>query len=729
MDYKRQPRVLACTRLLLQAVAITSLSVGVLVSQPGPIMAGPGDLDPSFGKAGFVTTSIGSSNDTARALVPLPDGRIAVAGFTDTGMGSDFAVARYLANGTLDPSFGNGGSVTTSLGINDMAFALVLQPDERLVAAGEKGNDTSVDAALVRYMPDGALDATFGVAGKVTTVIGDGSPVVALALQPDGKLVAGGYAHFGDSFEFLVVRYGSDGRLDPSFGTQGWVTTAIGQPAVGQSLILQSDGKIVLAGRADAAGIQAFALARYDTGGTLDASFGESGIVTTAIGHASEVDALALQADGKLIAAGWTNTGLGTNEFAVARYDTNGSLDPSFGMGGVVTTSFGGGSDLAHALLVESDGAIVAAGSTTRLGGEFALARYTNDGSLDPSFGLGGLVTTPIGASGGIVWALGLQSIGKIVAAGSSNDAFGQRHFTLARYGAPPTQTPTPTPTPTQTFTPIARPTLTPTAVRSATSTPTATPTPTPCVGTCQPGSMVTVDELVTMVNIALGNVSVSACQSGDANIDGRITVDELVTAVNNALYGCGVTPPTPAATRTKTATSTPTQTATPTRTGTRTFTPTNTLVPTRTPTPSQRPTATSGTTCPYHFDRDTPQHSSCEFQGTVNTTCGLSSVIGTFFTLTNQSVTQVAASIITPKGVGILFLGMPESSNSASLIGWFLASDPNTLHLISGSLSLSTDGRRMSIRPTQPPFYVDFPAESCLFTQYDGSFVGVVNF
>src|SRR3989441_110338 len=181
---------------------------GVLALPPAP-RATPGDPDPSFGTGGQVTTPIVSSDDGACALVLQPDGKLVAAGYTSGANGTAFALVRYNANGSLDSSFGTGGKVTTPIGsIDDEPFALVLQPDGKLVAAGYTDNGSTIAFALVRYNANGSLDSSFGTGGKVTTPIGSiDDEAIALVLQPDGKLVAAGYAYNGSDTDFALVRY------------------------------------------------------------------------------------------------------------------------------------------------------------------------------------------------------------------------------------------------------------------------------------------------------------------------------------------------------------------------------------------------------------------------------------------------------------------------------------------------------------------------------------------
>jgi uncharacterized delta-60 repeat protein len=316
----------------------------------------------------------------------------------------------------------------------------VVQADGKLVAAGAASTaNGSGDFALARYNPDGTLDTTFGTGGKVTTNFAD-DHASALALQADGKLVAAGLTRDSSTSmtNFALARYNSDGTLDPTFGTGGTVIGGVAA-SVG-ALVVQADGKLVAAGSVVVSNND-FALARYNSDGTLDTAFGVGGTVTTDFAGMFDVaNALVAQTDGKLVAAG--SAVVSNDDFALARYNSDGTLDTGFGAGGKATTDFAGRFDAANALIVQS-GMLVAAGTATiDSSSDFALARYNQNGTLDAGFGTGGKVTTDITGNGLYkgdgAHALAVQADGKLVAAGyaANNLKGGISDFGLVRYRA-----------------------------------------------------------------------------------------------------------------------------------------------------------------------------------------------------------------------------------------------------------------------------------------------------
>ncbi|KQP53645.1 cadherin-like domain-containing protein, partial [Methylobacterium sp. Leaf108] len=409
---------------------------------------------PSFRGTGtgkvLTPVGAGTSSDIARSVTVQADGKIVVAG-QGAGSGSDFAVVRYNADGSLDTGFGAGGKVLTPVGAGtsvDNGYSVTVQADGKIVVAGY-GSGSGTDFAVVRYNADGSLDTGFNGTGKVLTPVGAGTSGDAgysVTVQADGKIVVAGYGFGSGGNDFAVVRYNADGSLDTGFNGTGKVLTPVGTGTsgdFGNSVTVQADGKIVVAGQGAGSGTgNDFAVVRYNADGGLDTGFGVGGKVLTPVGTGTSSDvgnSVTVQADGKIVVAGYGIGSGGNNDFAVVRYNADGGLDTGFGVGGKVLTPVGAGTstDIGNSVTVQADGKIVVAGYGIGSGGnDFAVVRYNSDGSLDTGFGAGGKVLTPVGAgtSGDIGYSVTVQADGKIVVAGfgigSGND------FAVVRYNA-----------------------------------------------------------------------------------------------------------------------------------------------------------------------------------------------------------------------------------------------------------------------------------------------------
>lgn len=411
--------------VISQAIRRSIALIALLVAASPAAWAADGDLDPGFGTGGKVTTPFpGGAFGAAVAVDQV--GRIVVAGAaagaSSTG---EIALARYDAGGDLDPTFGDGGRVTTPIagGNGDEARSVAIQENGRIVVAG---TDSMRRFAIVRYRADGRLDPSFGGDGRVTTDFAPGDDVAwDVAIQTDGKIVAVGGAGFGQQ-GFRLARYRRDGALDPTFGADGKVVTRY-HGANARAVALQRNGRIVVAGYNS----RGLALARYRPNGRLDRSFAGDGTVGAV---ASQIFALAVavQPDGRIVVTGDHDI----FRVGLARFRRDGRLDRSFGGDGVVRTRLGPGEQTLNGVVVRPSGAIVAAGYTGphEFGDptepRFVAARYEPDGSLDDSFGGDGKVATffPGGAraSGVAVHA------GGIVVAGNANAGGGT--FALVRY-------------------------------------------------------------------------------------------------------------------------------------------------------------------------------------------------------------------------------------------------------------------------------------------------------
>jgi uncharacterized delta-60 repeat protein len=397
-----------------------------------------GSIDPTFGIGGIVSSGPGFATGSGVAI--QADGKIVTAGAV-FGSPNHFALARYNSDGSFDASFGTGGKVATDFGTT-VPFGLLIQPDGKIVLAG--GADGSLDFGVARFNSDGSFDTSFDTDGKVTTNFGGTYAAgYGVARTPDGKIVVAGVKEFvgtGFDYDFAVARYNNDGSLDSSFGAGGKVTTDFASTDdIPYGVTVQADGKIVASGITDPGGAANFGLVRYNVDGSLDASFGTGGKVVTDFGANIEANnSVTMQADGKIVVAGFTFVGTFNADFALARYNTDGSLDTSFGTGGKVTTGFGLNNEVAISVVVQPDGKIVVAGSTSAgpgTGADYELARYNSDGSLDTSFGtaaaLAGATFFTEGGSPAVLNAGATVHDIELAAAGSYAGAA----LTLARHG------------------------------------------------------------------------------------------------------------------------------------------------------------------------------------------------------------------------------------------------------------------------------------------------------
>jgi uncharacterized delta-60 repeat protein len=352
-----------------------------------------GSLDTTFNAAGKLVTDIGSaSSDEGKSITLQVDGKLVVAGYSTSGGSENFALVRYNVDGSLDTTFNGTGKLVTDIGSNasDIGNSVAVQADGKLVVAGISSGSGSHDLAVVRYNPDGGLDTTFNGTGKLVTDIGGmtADQCKSVTVQADGKLVVAGISNSGGLENFAVVRYNPDGSLDTSFNGTGKLVTDIGSSTYdyGRSMAMQADGKLVVAGYSTSGGSDNFALVRYNVDGSLDTTFNGTGKLVTDIGSSTSDNgnSVTVQADGKLVVAGVTS-GSGSYEFALVRYNADGSLDTTFNGTGKIVTDIGSSTyDEAYSVTVQTDGKLVVAGYSSS---NFAIVRYNADGTLDTSFG------------------------------------------------------------------------------------------------------------------------------------------------------------------------------------------------------------------------------------------------------------------------------------------------------------------------------------------------------
>ncbi|MFD8984177.1 calcium-binding protein [Streptomyces sp. NPDC059564] len=417
-----------------------ALGLVLVLLLPGTALAAPGDLDPSFGPDGRVTTvfpGYSEGHDIARQA----DGKLVVAGRSEAG----FALARYNTNGGPDTTFSGDGMVTSDFGGGaHVANAVAVQPsDGKIVVAGttEVPGDEGGCCffSVARYNTDGSLDTGFGDGGLVRVdEFGGSADGADVAVQPDGRIIAAGKGGGGG---FALVRLTAGGSLDPSLVGDGAVvagftpTSPQDAGGIARGMALQPDGKILAVGYV---GNTAFdiGVARYNGNGTLDTTFSGDGMVTADFGGTEFGNAVAVQPDGKIVAAGDGGAGV-----ALLRYNADGSADTGFAAGGRTSVGFPGDGGSASALALQPNGKIVVAGQAddpnSSEANDFGLARFNPNGTVDTGFGGDGFVVTGFGdfdAARGVL----VQPDGKIVAAGYGAGFA----FAVARYeggdGTPP---------------------------------------------------------------------------------------------------------------------------------------------------------------------------------------------------------------------------------------------------------------------------------------------------
>jgi uncharacterized delta-60 repeat protein len=439
---------------IVSAITITARDAESLtVNEPFNISVQNNDapvlspLDAAFADGGVRIDSRGIRDQGINDLAIQADGKIVVAGYAQPALaGFDFALRRYNTDGSPDTTFDLDGERLDSIGVgpgNDEVYAVALQADGKIVA-GRSFNGTNTDFALARYNSNGSLDTGFDGDGKRTDFFGTGSDqVFDLIVQADGKIVAAGASSNGSFNDFALARYNANGSLDSTFDGDGKVVTPVGTSADSISGVAQqADGKLVVAGlTVNAGGNNDFALVRYSTNGSLDSTFGTGGIVTSSLAGASNdsVADLIVLADGKILVSGSTTPPGGNAEFALARYNTNGTLDTTFDGDGIVVTPIGTSTDLITSMALQADGRIVVAGWTWNGSDyDFAVARYNANGGLDSTFDGDGKLTIAVGTGDDTANSVKIQSSGAIVIAGTSAGIGGLDEFAVIRLPATP---------------------------------------------------------------------------------------------------------------------------------------------------------------------------------------------------------------------------------------------------------------------------------------------------
>lgn len=404
----------------------------------------PANLDTNFGSGGKVFTDFNNHSEVGNAMVLQPDGKIILAGtgIVTVANGYDFCVARYNTDGTLDESFGTNGKANFEITNynnslkRDYATGLVLQSDGKIIISGycPDGNFSSADNefAVIRLNSNGTLDTNYATNGILRFGFGSAhAEAHALAIQPDNKIIVAGYSITTSSnYDFAIARVNTDGTLDTDFSNDGKTVINLDEYDKANTIAIQSDGKIIVAGDADGQ----LGLIRLTEFGNLDSTFGTNGkLITNIEGGGEEILAIKMIEDGKILCAGTRYTN--QSNFLAIRYNANGTLDTTFGTNGYTTVDLDNESqDTAKSIAVQNDGKFIIVGDTYTDGAYyFALTRFNANGTLDTTFsGDGVQLTTMNGADAN---AICIQTDGKIVVGGGNFLSGGNTgNYALARY-------------------------------------------------------------------------------------------------------------------------------------------------------------------------------------------------------------------------------------------------------------------------------------------------------
>ena len=400
-----------------------------------------GSLDNSFGIEGKVTTDLGDAADVANSAVIQDDGKILVAGYTSGSTYTNVAIARYNTDGSLDTSFDKDGRVITNLSVKSSAASIAMLPGNKIVVAGNYGTDEmNNDFLICEYNPDGSPDAAFQNNGSLTIDLsGKDDFANAVAVQSNGKILVAGSTTGISGSDFALVRINTDGNLDMSFNNNtGKTSTDFGSSDdMGSSVVIQSDGKIIVAGSSSNGINYDFAMVRYNSDGTIDKNFGSQGKVKTDIQNSEDFESSEIiQPDGKIILVGYSSIMGGSYNLSMARYNSNGIIDNSFGTNGKVITNLGTSYGYSNSSVLQTDGKIdVLWNSFNGNDVDFTIVRYNSNGSLDKTFGTNGVATIDFGNSNDVGSAISLQKDGKIIAAGSAGNSY-TSNFAILRYNS-----------------------------------------------------------------------------------------------------------------------------------------------------------------------------------------------------------------------------------------------------------------------------------------------------
>lgn len=378
-------------------------------------------LDNTFGSGGVVTTAF-PDRSHIRTIKVQPDGKIVAGGMTftaATSAGYQFAFARYNSNGIPDNSFGNSGTKIFNSSLSYL-FDIELQSDGKIVAVGAEYGTSQPDITIMRTTTTGVLDNTFGGTGIVTVSLTGSDYAQALTIQQDGKYLMAGEHCVGPTTVMIAYRCNTNGTPDNTFGTNGTVQIQPGgsNETYANDVIQLADGTILLGGSTRTGTNMNFCIAKISATGTLVNTFGTNGIaITTLTPLDDDAYAMAVQSDGKILLAGRSGYQYSNppSDFAMVRYNANGTIDNTFGTNGIVVWDVDQG-DIFRDIEIQADGKIVVGGTSN---GTFITARFNSNGTFDNSFGNSGVVTTTM-SMGVDAFDIALQSDGNVLIAGAT---------------------------------------------------------------------------------------------------------------------------------------------------------------------------------------------------------------------------------------------------------------------------------------------------------------------
>ena len=406
-----------------------------MLSSTFAIGQSPGSLDLSFGTAGIATVGV-SGFDQGYGVNIQSNGNILMSGYTWPGTDFDFSLVSLEPDGSLDIPFGTGARVTTDLGGTfDVINEAIIDSLDRIVVAGVASFNINSEMAIARYLSDGSLDMSFGTNGIYVDDLAFSNPYVqAVDLDANGNIVVVGATNGGFNTDLMVARLLTDGSLDASFSSDGYLTLDLGAMSNwGNDVKVLSDGKILIAGTTTDGIDGQFVLHRFFRDGTPDAGFGTNGTALHSIGNGDAVaSAMGIQSDGKIVLVGFQFTGI-DDDMVAMRLNANGSVDPTFNGTGFNMVDGGSGYDRLTDVVILPNGKIAATGiAANGTLEDLVVVMFESDGTLDNTFGSGGVVTITSSGENNLGYAITMDPTGDLIAVGSRDDNSGSFFSYLA---------------------------------------------------------------------------------------------------------------------------------------------------------------------------------------------------------------------------------------------------------------------------------------------------------